>query len=215
MRDVFYIDDVDQATTLLKPIRLEILQRLDESRSCAELADYFGSTPQKIYYHVKELERAGLVRKVAEKRVRGTIEGFYQAQARSYWLAPQLVSQIGSEQAASDQSSLRVLLDLAAEIHDDIGHLGNRSASGESIPSLSLSAQITLPDATRRAAFLAELQTVFKQLATKYGTPSDEVAITDEQGFRLVLMCYPSTEDDPTTASDNPPDSPPPIDSQN
>ena len=110
---------------------------------------------------------------------------------------------------------MRVLLDLAAEVHDNIGHLGNRSVNGESIPSLSLSAQITLPDASRRAAFLAELQTVFKQLATKYGTPSDDVAITDEQGFRLVLMFYPNTEDHPTSTNDDPPDATPPIDSQN
>ncbi|MCA9882686.1 MAG: helix-turn-helix transcriptional regulator [Anaerolineae bacterium] len=215
MRDVFYIDNVDQATTLLKPLRLQILQRLDESRSCSELSDYFGSTPQKMYYHVKELERAGLVRKVAEKRVRGTVEGYYQAQARSYWLAPQLVSQIGSEQAASDQANLRVLLDLAAEVHDDIGHLGNRSATGEHIPSLSLSAQITLPDKSRRAEFLAELQTVFQQLATKYGTPSEDIAITDEQGFRLVLMCYPKTDEAPPATSQSGSEPPPSIDSQN
>jgi DNA-binding transcriptional ArsR family regulator len=47
--------------TLLKPIRLEILKRLDEPRTCPELADYFDETPQKVYYHVKALEHAGLV----------------------------------------------------------------------------------------------------------------------------------------------------------
>lgn len=191
MQDLLYIEDVAQAMTLLKPSRLEILKRLDEPRTCPELADYFDETPQKIYYHVKALEQAGLVAKVSERRVRGAVEGHYQASARSYWLAPQLVGQIGGPKAAQDQLSLRVLLDLAEEVHDDIGKLGNRSVAGIDVPSLSLSAHIHLPDASRRAAFLAELQATFQQLARKYGLPDDTPMLTDEQGFRLVLMCYP------------------------
>ena len=88
MQDVLYIEDVNQAMTLLKPIRLEILKRLDEPRTCPELAEYFDETPQKIYYHVKALESAGLVEKVEERRVRGVVEGHYQASAHAYWLAP-------------------------------------------------------------------------------------------------------------------------------
>ena len=177
MQDVLYIEDVNQAMTLLKPIRLEILKRLDEPRTCPELAEYFDETPQKIYYHVKALESAGLVEKVEERRVRGVIEGHYQASARAYWLAPKLVGQIGGAKVAQDQVSLRVL--------------GNQSALGRNVPSLSLSAHIHLPDGNRRAAFLQELQEVFQQLARKYSLPEEEALLTDEQGFRLVLMCYP------------------------
>lgn len=191
MQDVLYIDDVTQAMTLLKPIRLEILQRLDEPRTCTELAEYFDETPQKVYYHVKALESAGMVEKVEERRVRGVVEGHYQASARSYWLAPKLVGQIGGEKIAQDQLSLRVLLELAEEVHEDIGRLGSESAIGRDVPSLSLSAHIHLPDASRRAEFLQELQETFQQLARKYGLPEDSPLITDEQGFRLVLMCYP------------------------
>ena len=52
MQDVFYIEDVDQAMTVLKPIRLELLKQLDEPRTCPELGDYFDMSAQKIYYHV-------------------------------------------------------------------------------------------------------------------------------------------------------------------
>lgn len=192
MHDVLYIEDVSQAMTLLKPIRLQILQRLDEPRTCTELAEYFDETPQKVYYHVKALETAGLVEKTEERKVRGTVEGFYQASARSYWLAPKLVGQIGGAKIAQDQLSLRVLLELAEEVHGDIGKLGSQSAVGRDVPSLSLSAHIHLPNGNRRAAFLQELQELFQQLARKYSLPEDDVLITDEQGFRLVLMCYPN-----------------------
>lgn len=191
MQDVCYIEDVEQAMTLLKPQRLDILRRLDEPRTCPELADYFDETPQKIYYHVKALETAGLVEKVEEKRVRGAVEGHYRAVARSYWLAPKLIGQVGSAKQSRDQASLRVLLGLAEEVIEDTGKLGSASTLGSDVPSLSLSAHIYLPDSKRRGEFLGEIQQVFQALAEKYGLPEDELTVTDEQGFRLVLMCYP------------------------
>ena len=71
MQDVRYIEEVEQALVLLKPQRLEILKRLAEPRTCPELAVIFDDSPQKIYYHVKALEAAGFVDKIAERRVRG------------------------------------------------------------------------------------------------------------------------------------------------
>lgn len=191
MQDVLYIEDLEQAVTLLKPQRLEILRRLDEARTCPELADFFDETPQRIYYHVKALESAGLVAKVAERRVRGAVEGYYQAAARSYWLSPRLVGQVGGVRQSRDQASLRVLLSLAEEVIEDTGRLGSVSEQGAEVSSLSLSAHIHLPDARRRGEFLREVRDIFQELARKYGLPEENIAVTDEQGFRLVLMCYP------------------------
>lgn len=194
MQDIFYIEEMEQAIALLKPIRVEILKQMEEPTTCPELADFFEESPQKIYYHIKALEKVGLVEKTDEKRVRGVVEGYYQAKARSYWLAPQLIGKIGGEKLAQDQMSLRVLLDLAEEVHEDIGKLGHQSEIGKPVPSLSLSAHIYLPDATRRSEFLAELQSTFQQLARKYSIPPDDLDIVDEQGLRLVLMCYPKLD---------------------
>jgi hypothetical protein len=134
------------------------------------------------------------VDKVEERRVRGVMEGHYQARAKSYWLAPSLVGQIGGSKTASDQSSLRFLLALAEEVQDDIGRLGQQSEVGMEVASLGLSAHIYLPDGERRAAFLKDVQTVFQDLARKYGIPADETG--DEligKLFRVVLACYPKS----------------------
>lgn len=82
--------------------------------------------PRK-FTHVKALEAAGLIDKIAERRVRGAVEGIYQARARSYWLAPSLVGQIGSPSQARDQASLRVLLAPAEDVIEDAGRLGEQS----------------------------------------------------------------------------------------
>ncbi|HEX8228341.1 MAG TPA: helix-turn-helix domain-containing protein [Chloroflexia bacterium] len=195
MQDVLYIEQVEQATTLFKPMRVEILKQMGEPRTCSELAAHFGESPQKIYYHVKAMEKAGLVVKTGERRVRGTVEGFYQAKARTYWLAPHLVSQVGGERLAREQLSLGMLLSLAEEIQEDIGHLAHETA--REVPSLGLSAYIQLPVDTR-ARFLQEVQEVFQGLARKYGLVSGN-APEQEQGhagetFRLVLACYPKDE---------------------
>ena len=48
-----------------------MLRQLAEPRSCTEVAAEPDQTPQRVYYHVKRLLEAGLVRQVAERRVRG------------------------------------------------------------------------------------------------------------------------------------------------
>lgn len=201
MQDVCYIQDVEQAMTLLKPFRLEILRRLDSPRTCPELATEFEESAQKIYYHVKALQEAQLVERVAETRVRGTVEGHYQAKARSYWLAPKLVGAIGGARQARDQASLRMLLELAENVIEDTGKLGSASETGQHVPSLSLSAQIHLADSAKRTEFLRELQITFQALARKYGVAQDDDAAADDPtksfNFRLVMMCYPKQEVNP------------------
>ena len=146
--------------------------------------------PRKNYYHVKALERAGLVNKVGERRIRGVVEGRYQAKGRSYWLSPHLVGRIGGRGRARDQFSLGFLLTLAEELQADIGHLSEVEA--EEVPSLGLSAEIQLVDSARRAAFLQEVRHTFEALSRKYGPREMEEASHGKgQSFRLVLACYP------------------------
>ncbi|MEM7118724.1 MAG: helix-turn-helix domain-containing protein [Chloroflexota bacterium] len=194
MQESFLIETAVQAQQLLKPKRVAILKQLAEPRTCIELGNVFDQTPQQIYYHVKALEKAGLVVKVREERVRGIMQGYYQARARSYWLAPQLVGDVGSPQLARDQASLHFVRTLAEEVYVDIGRLGQRSESGKAVPSLGLSAQVHLPNGGRRAEFLAEVQELFQTLATKYGLPDGDV----QQGetFKLALACYPTENED-------------------
>ncbi|MEO6085328.1 MAG: helix-turn-helix domain-containing protein, partial [Umezawaea sp.] len=61
MRDVLYLDRIEQAETLLKPQRVEVLRQLAEPHSCGEVAVQLAQTSQRVYYHVKRLVEAGLV----------------------------------------------------------------------------------------------------------------------------------------------------------
>jgi predicted ArsR family transcriptional regulator len=187
MRDVLLIDDPERADVLVRPGRAELLQRLLEPRSCSVLAQELGSTPQKVHYHVKALENAGLVEQVSTQRVRGFTEASYQAAARSYWLSPRLVQRLGGPRTVRSRTSMGFLLDLAEEVHIEVGQLAGRSTD---TPTIAISAQVALRDAAQRQAFLNDLQAAVQGLAEKYGGP----ATIPDATYRLAVACYPKSE---------------------
>lgn len=184
MRDVLYLEQIEQAEALLKPQRIEVLRQLAEPRSCTEVAKRLGQTQQRVYYHVKRLVDAGLVTQVAERKVRGIHEGVYQASARSYWLSPRLVGRLGLRQAR-DQMSLGYLLDLMEEVQADVAALDRTAPE---LPSLGVSGEIRVrPD--QRQEFFNDLQTVLRDLFTRYGG-------SEGDAFKLAVACYPKGERD-------------------
>ncbi|WP_328339789.1 helix-turn-helix domain-containing protein [Micromonospora sp. NBC_00421] len=184
MRDVLYLEQIEQAEILLKPQRVDVLRQLAEPRTCTEVAARLNQTPQRVYYHVKQLAAAGLVEQVSSRRVRGISEGIWQAVARSYWLSPRLVGRIGGARRVSDELSLGHLLDLMEEVQADVAAL-DRSAP--ELPSIGVSGEIRVP-AERRQEFLHDLQSTLQDLFTRYGG-------VEGDAFKLAVACYPKGED--------------------
>ncbi len=179
MQDVLHLDRIEQADALFKPRRIEVLRRLAEPRTCTEIGRDLGDSPQKVYYHVKRLQSAGLVELVDERRVRGITEGIYRAVAHSYWVSPDLVGRVGPPRE-SNQYGLGFLLDLSEELQADLAGLASQEGSP---PTLGISGEVRLRG-DQGAAFVADLQTAFQAVLDRYsgdeGTP-----------FRLALACYP------------------------
>ena len=64
------------------PLRVRILAMLDErTASPVELAGWLGASLGTVAYHVRTLERIGLVELVSETRVRGAVEHHYLMRA--------------------------------------------------------------------------------------------------------------------------------------
>lgn len=183
MRDVVYLEQIEQAEALLKPQRIGVLRQLAEPRSCTEVANVLGQTPQRVYYHVKRLVDAGLVTQVSERKVRGIHEGIYQATARSYWLSPRLVGRIGDLRKAQDELSLGYLLDLMEEVQHDIAGLDRTRPE---LPSIGISGEIQVP-AERRQEFLDDLRSALQDIFTRYGGAEGDA-------FKLAVACYPKGE---------------------
>lgn len=180
MRDTILLERVDQAAALLQPARIDILRQLAEPRSCPQVAAALELTTQRVHYHVKVLERAGLVERVAERRVRAIVEGVYQAAARSYWLSTGLVGRLGGARTARAAGGHEYLFDLAEQLQADLGHLEGAEAT------FGISAEVDLP-VERRAEFLAEVQEAITGIARRYGGAAGE----QRTGYRMRAACYP------------------------
>ncbi|GEL23911.1 hypothetical protein PSU4_28650 [Pseudonocardia sulfidoxydans NBRC 16205] len=181
MRDVLYVERVEQAEALLKPQRIEVLRQLPVPRSCTEVAAVLSQTPQRVYYHVKRLVDAELVEQVAERRVRGITEGIYRASARAYWVSPRVVGRLGPD--AASELGLGHLVDLAEQVQRDVAALDRSAAE---LPSVGVSGEIRVPPG-RRQAFLADLESTLQDLFTRYGGREGDT-------FRLAVACYPHAD---------------------
>ena len=177
------IDAIDQAAVLLKPLRIELLRELAEPRTCPQLASALGITMQKAWYHVKVLERAGLVERTGERRVRGLREGIYRAVASSYALSPRLTQQLGGAAEAKQQVALGVIQRMAEQLLEDTSRM---AGAAEQSAALALSAQVELAP-SRRAAFIEDLQQAVQDLARKYGATENA---WETETFKFMLACY-------------------------
>jgi DNA-binding transcriptional ArsR family regulator len=83
VKPITNIDDPRFVKAMSHPLRVRILALLDERpASPVELAGWLGATLGTTAYHVRTLERLGLVELVGESRVRGAIEHHYRSRER-------------------------------------------------------------------------------------------------------------------------------------
>jgi DNA-binding transcriptional ArsR family regulator len=83
VKPITNIDDPRYVKAMSHPLRVRILALLDErAASPVELARWLGASLGTTAYHVRTLERIGLIELVRETRVRGAVEHHYRAKER-------------------------------------------------------------------------------------------------------------------------------------
>ena len=101
MKPITNIDDARYVKAMSHPLRVRILALLDErTASPVELAGWLDATLGTVAYHVRTLERMGLVELVRETRVRGAVEHHYRSKERprvsdeAWAVAPPIAKQV-------------------------------------------------------------------------------------------------------------------------
>ncbi|HSK95389.1 MAG TPA: helix-turn-helix domain-containing protein [Euzebyales bacterium] len=186
MQPVMSVDDVATTQTLAHPMRLQILGALRRAASAAAVARALGEPRQKVNYHLKELERAGLVRQVGERRTGNFIENLYEAAARSFVVSPRVAWPDGQRaEALAAQVSLENLVRIGERLQRDSAELLDRAAfDGEQIASAAVEAQVRFADEHQRTEFLNAYLRAVGPLLARYGAASGEA-------YRMVLAVYP------------------------
>src|SRR5262245_64522061 len=109
------IRHAEQAAALLQPERIRLLEALGEPDSAAGLARRLDLPRQRLNYHLKELERVGLVELVEERRRGNCLERVVRATARAYVISPEVIGRLGTTGADEpDRFSALHLVHVAA-----------------------------------------------------------------------------------------------------
>ncbi|GAB3579396.1 helix-turn-helix domain-containing protein [Amycolatopsis endophytica] len=190
MLDVAVIDDPSAAEVSLDPVRSRLLAALTEPGSATTLAAQVGLTRQKVNYHLRALERHGLVELVEERRKGNVTERVLQATAASYVISPAALAAVAPDPGrAPDQLSARWLLTLAARLVREVGDLINgATAARKRLATFAIDSEIRFATAADRAAFARELGDTVKNLAAKYHDESAEGG----RRHRLVVALHPA-----------------------
>lgn len=189
MHEVAVIGDAAAAEASLDPMRARLLAELVEPASATMLAARVGLARQKVNYHLRALERHGLVELVAQRRKGNVTERMMRATAASYVISPAALGAVQPDPArAPDRLSARWLLALAARLVRDVGELITESAkAGKRAPTFALDGEVRFASAADRAAFVEELATSVAALVGKY---HDERA-EGGRPYRLLAAIHP------------------------
>jgi DNA-binding transcriptional ArsR family regulator len=185
--------DLDAVQALAQPLRLRILEALREPQSAAAVARALGQPRQNVNYHLKELERAGLVSSAGERRVGNLVERLYQAQAGSFLVSPKVAwSGERRRQALQDQAALSALIDLGETLQRDAAALLDSAAyDGAEVASAAVMAEVSFPDVASRSAFMTEYLELLGPLLARHGAGARLGS-----PYRVAMAVYPQPEDE-------------------
>jgi DNA-binding transcriptional ArsR family regulator len=182
------IDGAGAAAAAVHPLRRRILAHLGDADSAAGTARELGLPRQRVTYHVRELERLGLVEAVGERKRGNCVERLVRATSRSYVIAPQALGGVGAGDEIRDRFSSSYVLAAASQTIRDVAELRkDADAAGLRLPTLTLQTEVRFASPAAQHEFAEGLSTAVAELVAKY---HDEHAPSGRV-FRFNMMAYP------------------------
>jgi len=177
------------ATALLDPTRRRILGALQEPGSASTIAGPLGLSRQRVNYHVRALERAGLVAEVGRRRRRGLEERLVRATATHYLISPDALGALGATPTdRADRFSATYQVAVAARTIREVAQLAALArAAGKRLTTLTLDAEIRFASPAQREAFANDLTSLVQQLAARY----HDAGAPDGRTYRFFAGAHP------------------------
>src|SRR6516165_934722 len=98
MLESYEIEHIEQLRAIADMLRLRIFEVLQQRpMTVTQLGEELGEAPAKVHYHVRELERVGLLRLVETREKGGILEKYYRAVAGSFLVSNDLLQRTGSD----------------------------------------------------------------------------------------------------------------------
>ena len=197
MLDVEVIADPAAAEASLDPVRARLLAELAEPGSAAGLAEMVGLPRQNVNYHLKALERHGLVELVDERRKGNVTERVLRATAASYVISPTALAALQPDPSRSpDRLSARWMIALASRLVRDVGELLVGAAKARKrLATFAWAGVAGLASARARAALGAAPAAAVTSLLGKYHDESADGG----RSHRVIVAVHPSVKNESGT----------------
>jgi DNA-binding transcriptional ArsR family regulator len=179
-----------RAAVLFRPTRVRILEQLASPATAAGVARRLDVPRQQVNYHLRALERAGLVELVEERKKGNCVERLVRATGRSYLVGAEALAQLaGDPSAARDRFSSAWLVAQAARAITEVADLRARAeAAGQRLATFTVDGEVRFTSAAARAAFFEELTNFTARLVARYHDPS----APGGRSFKLVTSAWPA-----------------------
>jgi DNA-binding transcriptional ArsR family regulator len=100
--DLYMIEDLEQMRTVADDLRRRIVDSLAaRAMTVTQLGDLLGVAPAKTHYHVRELERVGLVKLVETREKGGVLEKYYRTVAKVLAVSPDVLKMIPPDESVA------------------------------------------------------------------------------------------------------------------
>ncbi len=186
------IRETRKAGVLLKPLRREILGHARTPMSASAIAAAMRKPRQVINYHVRELAKAGFLRRAGRAQKRGLVEQRYVVSAKAFVLGADLLGELdvtAGETATTDTASASYLLMLATRLQRELSESWRKAeATGSPLPLLSLDTEFGFASEADRGRFAEALTHAITHVIAAHTVAPRRAG---DGRYRLVLGCYP------------------------
>jgi DNA-binding transcriptional ArsR family regulator len=209
-RPIALLDEPERLRVALSPLRRRLLDRLREPASATQLAGELAMGRQRINYHLRALEEAGLLSLVEERQRRGCTERILAARADAFVVDPGVMAAdpedrmdaTSAHRAAQDTFAAEYLIDTAADVVRHVARMQTQAArQGTRLLTFTIDSEVsfaTPADLERFTVAIADFvarEAAKTSAAPAAGTPSASGTTgtaTGPRRYRIVIGAHPA-----------------------
>jgi DNA-binding transcriptional ArsR family regulator len=188
------VDAPDVLRAALPPLRRRILERLREPASAVVVAGELGLPRQRVNYHLRALESAGLLELVETRARRGCTERVLRTSAGAFIVDPQVMapaptpaSRARRAAARQDRFAAETLVDAVSGVVRDVSRMQARaSAQGQRLLTCAIETEVRLASPADFARLSAVLATLVARAVADVGVAEGG------RSYRVVVGAHPT-----------------------
>ncbi|MFI7128908.1 ArsR/SmtB family transcription factor [Nonomuraea sp. NPDC050153] len=182
-------EKVDVVRGSLSPLRRRVLEELREPASATTVAARLGESRQRVNYHLRELEKAGLVEVVELRQRRGLKERVVRATARTVVVAPEVVG--SPSPAEQDRFAADTLLAVTARAFGDVAEMRERAVQEDKrLVTFTIETDVGFAEPADISRFATDLAARVADLVASYDSPQTA------RRYRLIIGGHPTPASD-------------------